>query len=558
MYPDYKYRPTKRVKLADGSVEPRSSHTQATGCDKCGGTAVATVVHSPALRLHTDSHDEGGHHASDTVRGSKERDIIHLPPPTPASAVTHTASTEPASYRLPVSVLPSHYVVPKQAPRTMSVNLSREAMLGAAERNLEQRRLTHASTEHSAGVGGADAKPTFGQASVIQGHSGPQYASWRAAAPPIALSPRKAILHHSSTQAMTTNGSLTAAPMHPQARSATGFGQHRQNIQTESSGREQTLTLAPIRTSNLASARNGSIQSASGLSVGHAVRSASAHWDLITSPDACVAFFAKLDLLNRVAIPLPMKQGESRGLLIAVEGTNTSAIAAITAWLHDALRKDVSREVMYEQGPASLTSQIGINQQDIFDHLKTIHGRNRTLRNLLLGDGKVKSPSHPSPAATSESTGRDEHSTSEAPATIPNSPSPSPISNKETTKPPLMLLDTYLVTATNAFAREVTIEDLYGPESHWQWTACLWRGVVGADLTIYVRDATDVKDPDLVENLVKKNVIMVTSDKVRRDDASGDDDRHGFVGGVTTRALRRLAFEVGEWVFSMEKRMQDV
>ncbi|KAH6613355.1 hypothetical protein F5144DRAFT_607270 [Chaetomium tenue] len=44
----------------------------------------------------------------------------------------------------------------------------------------------------------------------------------------------------------------------------------------------------------------------------------------------------------------------------------------------------------------------------------------------------------------------------------------------------------FSLTLADRFACTVPIADAYAPVDHWQWMATLWRGVVGADLVIYV------------------------------------------------------------------------
>ncbi|KAG7285478.1 hypothetical protein NEMBOFW57_010106 [Staphylotrichum longicolle] len=52
---------------------------------------------------------------------------------------------------------------------------------------------------------------------------------------------------------------------------------------------------------------------------------------------------------------------------------------------------------------------------------------------------------------------------------------------------PIALLPAgYALTLSDRFACAVPIADAYAPVDHWQWMATLWRGVVGADLVVYV------------------------------------------------------------------------
>lgn len=69
----------------------------------------------------------------------------------------------------------------------------------------------------------------------------------------------------------------------------------------------------------------------------------------------------------------------------------------------------------------------------------------------------------------------------------PYSPSPSPSPPSSPTKRPIVLLPSYTLTHTDAFASTVDIADRYSPVDHWRWGATIWRGVVGADVTVAVR-----------------------------------------------------------------------
>jgi HMG box factor len=54
-------------------------------------------------------------------------------------------------------------------------------------------------------------------------------------------------------------------------------------------------------------------------------------------------------------------------------------------------------------------------------------------------------------------------------------------------KLPIALLPSgFALTLSDRFACAVPIVDAYAPVDHWQWMATLWRGIVGADLVVYV------------------------------------------------------------------------
>ncbi|KAI7062743.1 hypothetical protein KC327_g13263 [Hortaea werneckii] len=75
------------------------------------------------------------------------------------------------------------------------------------------------------------------------------------------------------------------------------------------------------------------------------------------------------------------------------------------------------------------------------------------------------------------------------PTTTSSSSSPA---NNTTTAKPIILLPNFSLHTSTAFALRIPIDanSQYSAPDHWQWAATQWRGVVGPDLTIYVRDSS--------------------------------------------------------------------
>ncbi|KAJ9133585.1 HMG box protein [Pleurostoma richardsiae] len=102
--------------------------------------------------------------------------------------------------------------------------------------------------------------------------------------------------------------------------------------------------------------------------------------------------------------------------------------------------------------------------------------------------------------------------------------------------PVALVPDGFSLTLADRFACSVPIADSYAPVDHWQWMATLWRGIVGPDLVVYVRSATEDEVARLGGVDFKTPSVMV----VRVNEARGLDEK----------TERRLAFEVMEWVRS--------
>lgn len=128
---------------------------------------------------------------------------------------------------------------------------------------------------------------------------------------------------------------------------------------------------------------------------------------------------------------------------------------------------------------------------------------------------------------------------------------------------------------SDAAAVTIPINDAYAPVDHWQWMATLWRGIVGADLVIYVK-AVQMGHATQLEREGADEMARFGAVEVRRDcgpwavivrvpvgPGIGREDGMGAAGGVNAgkmhaaaggnwrveeATLRRLGFEVLEIV----------
>jgi hypothetical protein len=99
--------------------------------------------------------------------------------------------------------------------------------------------------------------------------------------------------------------------------------------------------------------------------------------------------------------------------------------------------------------------------------------------------------------------------------------------------PVALLTGGFSLTTSDRFACTAPIVDSYAPVDHWQWMATLWRGIVGPDLVIYVKTATEDEISKCGSVEFKAPGIMV----IRGADKMLDE-----------KVERRLAFELMEWV----------
>ncbi|KAK8134211.1 hypothetical protein PG984_006223 [Apiospora sp. TS-2023a] len=118
----------------------------------------------------------------------------------------------------------------------------------------------------------------------------------------------------------------------------------------------------------------------------------------------------------------------------------------------------------------------------------------------------------------------------------------------------------YSLTQSDRYAAALPMTDAYQPEDHWKWVATLWRGIVGPDLTIYVKlcqSADEVRGNNCLEfanpatvvlrvpNVPATNTTPGAPSSETPVPAAGAPDVH-----VDERLERRLGFEIMEWVRS--------
>lgn len=139
-----------------------------------------------------------------------------------------------------------------------------------------------------------------------------------------------------------------------------------------------------------------------------------------------------------------------------------------------------SSSTTYSKSPSSPFSNLKIRSD-----AGTSVSKNQGLQNSspFPPNAPSSSPFSPPPASSSAS-GRAERG-----RPPPSSPSASSSSSVAPSRTPIFLLPAWQLTHTDAFACSVDIADRYSPVDHWQWGATVWRGVIGADITVAVRTA---------------------------------------------------------------------
>lgn len=259
-----------------------------------------------------------------------------------------------------------------------------------------------------------------------------------------------------------------------------------------------------------------------------------------------VPYQARIKLLGRICSPLKdpgptSPAAQTRGAIIAVEGDDIKAVKELTEWLNDFFAKDeeyISRIAEPPRDPSYSKKEATF--EDYLDLIKEWHGKSKEMARYITTP-IIVSPLLASKTSSSTDTDRKDS------ATPPHSPrkSTSPSSTPSTsllrapapvTKKPIIILPTFQLHASVAYASRVPIQDAYSPTDHWQWMATLWRGIVGPDLTLYVKNF-DVKEGPGQGKLVELD------DQVRCLTVLKPQDK-----AFADASLRRIGFEVGEWV----------
>ncbi|RYP74961.1 hypothetical protein DL770_007514 [Monosporascus sp. CRB-9-2] len=256
------------------------------------------------------------------------------------------------------------------------------------------------------------------------------------------------------------------------------------------------------------------------------------------------SFLEKLDILRAISPPLKASDPgfETRGPLIAIEGAAPSLLKEVTTVVRKALSipGKYAVRIWSENKESSQEEGNGAEGEG-----KTDEGENgqgsassiakymaRMLRWHKASEELVKYITKHSTAGT---TADNSSSTAAESTSIPHvhaQPSPTP---DPRLLPVAVVSDGYSLTASDKWANALAINDAYRADDHWRWVATLWRGIVGADLTVYVQRCTtadELRGQSCVEVDAEHSVIVVR-----------------MLDGVVDEKLeRRLGFQIIEWV----------
>lgn len=360
--------------------------------------------------------------------------------------------------------------------------------------------------------------------------------------------------------------------MGPPPRPRMGYAQHRVSS-GRPSGHDLSVVLPPLQPINVAhrpdmATYTGPLQSA-GLTPHTRIN------DVQRTPEA-LPFLAKIETLGQVAAKLPpIMESGVRTAVIAVEGDDPAAAKELADWLGGCLGADKDMNLTVMDGPtgppAAVQDQGNSKMDALFDSAKQWHAKSRSIHELIASNATASQPLasvERDAQAEGEQGHGDNHRSgvvgprrlsADSDAMFSDTSSPVLVTPVTAIHSParksVLLLRTYSLTACNAYASSIDFGDAYNTHEHWKWTACLWRGIIGPDLTIYIQDA-EAGDHSLNNVTMRHDFKTMIVRRVARELVVDREDGNGGgsvasadgVGGLEAGALRRLGFEVGEWI----------
>jgi hypothetical protein len=305
-------------------------------------------------------------------------------------------------------------------------------------------------------------------------------------------------------------------------------------------------------------------------------------------------FRYKIKVLSQIAPPATKSKGQPRGPLIAVEGDSAEAAKEFADWLRDMLNGSDDLAARVVDGPKisasggkeevmaqyhRLVSEWLFKSKHILESIMVPTSADKAQADSAMpdaappppqsdrkidenyDDAETESRESDKVEETDKSDGRSEQSSSNPPESMDvdkdlKRNSSKSINGKQpsTSAKPISIVANYSLSTSNLVACFIPLgpNDPYSPNDHWQWTATHWRGIIGPDLTIYVRDAASIEsgrppvEIEVVEGKMDVGLFVMRRTKTEHQD--GGIDGKETTLEVEASVLRRMGFEVGEWV----------
>ncbi|KAI9367251.1 hypothetical protein BJX61DRAFT_538213 [Aspergillus egyptiacus] len=272
-----------------------------------------------------------------------------------------------------------------------------------------------------------------------------------------------------------------------------------------------------------------------------------------------IPFLNKIKLLAKISPPLASSFRE-RGPVIAVDGQDAALVKAVTEYLSQALQKEGKFQTHIFEGPEIQRRRERSSEPEDMSDKKIEYFTRISAWQRISEKIKAFVKSEPSRRSAEPGSGNEEdNSTPEvSPRTIipktadlriGSPPQSSENGSESISSPPestssgalpVALVPRYQLTTADAYACMVPIEDSYGPLDHWQWMASLWRGNVGPDITVYIRECSMHEMKQFGGNPVEIRLQDAKTVVVRRLANSPKE--------VEEKTLKRLGFEIEDYL----------
>jgi HMG box factor, other len=261
----------------------------------------------------------------------------------------------------------------------------------------------------------------------------------------------------------------------------------------------------------------------------------------------------KIKTLSKIAPALNMPWSDhnfsGRGVVIAVDGQHPKLVNTVVKSLGKLLIKDGKYTVNVFEGP-NIKSQPGGGVNEYLQVIETWHRISKEIVQFVNTKSDREEPERIADSSSSEaSLGVDASKPCSSSVVSPDwsiRNGKDKLENAPMAKAnppiPIALISQYQLTTADSFAHGVQIRDRYNPVEHWQWMASLWRGCVGPDATVYIKDCgiEEIGQYGGGNNPVEDRLSDAKSLLIRRlADSSSD---------IEERALRRVGFEIEDWL----------
>lgn len=511
-YPDYRYQPRRGGKGQSG--RPGSSPGEDGGrCPKCNGRSIATP-RTPATPFSTPTAATPG-----------------LPPYTP----TLRDGVDYARRGSYGNVIHNRVrYVPQHSNREFE-DYDPESP------DMKRRRFNNAGSYHAVPQGNMTHEMYLGR------QLGPSGRTMSLGAPSPGLRPYSA--------SMSDQGPLTrskSGPMPPPPRpSMSGQWPEHGHPSGRHAAFDESLRLPPLQTSVPMSPSTAAEVDVRQLSTPiHGLGIAASRDPQARSIEAMVMsipFTRKLTVLARVSPPLaPPSPGspgyDTRGAVIAVEGPNSKMLQTVADFIEKTLTtcNEVSLKMWANPSNKERRSSDASDSEREKTPSETLGCFTAYFQAMSEWHQNSKEIVHhittraPEPSQSPEANNMEEDKSSRRGSA--DSSISEPHTKATSSKTPVALLkEGFSLSSADKFACMAPISDSYAPVDHWQWMATMWRGVVGADLVVYVK-------PSVEEEIAKFGAVNVQKQPgliVVRIPVGKEFDE---------ATERRVAFEIIEWL----------